>query len=142
MTTERHRPQARTAPLRTPLGGGCARLQLIAHSLQQRPGCADAVGLAQAFAFVFNADAPAITGVADDLHHAAIIDDRLLAALIEIVTLGAHALGEGHEFRHALVAVVLVVRAIGLAEHPEVAEVRQRATARMVNGLDYARQPL
>ncbi len=60
----------------------------------------------------------------------------LVTLLVEVVGLGAHGLGEGHQLRDALIAVVPDV-----VSDPEVAEVRQRPAAGMVDRLDHTGQP-
>ena len=78
-------------------------------------------------AFVLDADVAVVAGVEDDLHHLEVVGLRLVALGVEVVALGADALGERHQLRHALVAVVLLA-----GRDAEVAEVRQRAAVGQV----------
>ena len=91
--------------------------------LEQFLGRADAVGFRQLAAFVLDADEAVVAGVHHDLQHLVVVGVGLVALVVEVVRLGADALG---------VAASSRPRPCSGRRSPcraEVAEVRQRAAA-------------
>src|SRR5262245_21117027 len=99
--------------------------QFGANGLQELLGQLDAVSFGVFASFVLDADEAVILVLLHhDVEHLVVVGAGLLALVVELVRLGRHALGEGHQFVHALVAVVLgLLDALDLA-NAEVAEVR------------------
>src|SRR5262249_40983729 len=103
------RPPASTS--RRDRGAGYSGGQFGADALQQFLGRPDAVGLGQFVALVLDAEVAAVAGIDHDLHHLLVIGVNLVALVVEVVRLGADALGVGHHLLDALVAVVDLVAA-------------------------------
>ena len=112
---------------------------LITDSLQKCLCQLDTFKLAMLVAFKFDTDVPSVSRVDHDPHHPPVIGVNLVAILVELGRLGTDRLGRRHELFHALIAIVLLGR---LAINDEIAEVGQRAAARVVYLSDYRGKPL